>query len=91
MFFLATFSSIMWNGKVSCFVFRTGYRLYFYKRGVWVTAPGLPIAKVTDDAYSGNLNFFILIGRLAYVQLIKGEELQNRALDQWTMKITCCT
>lgn len=53
-----------------------------------MTAPGVTNRKrLLTTLIVVTLIFFILIGRLAYVQLIKGEELQNRALDQWTRKL----
>ena len=33
------------------------------------------------------LVFFLLTGRLGYIQIIQGEELQERALNQWTSQL----
>ncbi|MDI3534288.1 MAG: hypothetical protein PWQ82_653 [Thermosediminibacterales bacterium] len=35
----------------------------------------------------GWIAYILLIGRLAWIQLVRGEELQKRALSQWTQEI----
>jgi len=53
-----------------------------------VTSPGVTNRKrLLTALIVVTLIFFILIGRLAYIQLLKGEELQSKALDQWTRNL----
>ena len=53
-----------------------------------MVAPGVTNRKRLLIFLAGvTLVFFLLIGRLGYVQLIWGRELQDMALDQWTAKL----
>lgn len=53
-----------------------------------MVAPGVTNRKRLLILLAGvTLVFFLLMGRLGYIQLIWGEELQDMALDQWTSKL----
>lgn len=47
---------------------------------------GINQDKKENYIYDGNifLSFVLLVGRLSYLQLIKGEELKKKAFSQWT-------